>query len=634
MALEPSAYLILTRSVAAQVTLAEALVPGDLPPAPPAVKRLNEMVWEVRGKLEKVPKAALKELIELNGVYVSEKATPAGMLHGIADGLICGKLPPCPWCAGYSLELEGTLLRCYGYQTGSTHCTFKATTGPDLFGGPCVPTQADPKVLERTAAWILTPPIQRALKGWVAPPDAPVHKLAGASGGGGGGGGAAVAGGAGAAAAPVAAGNGVGASAVDEAPSEDEEVPPEQVMAGMSFATIGTLSPSSAELQALIVEHGGTFIAGSIGDGSVVTHLIASEAEVRKPAGKKASKYAAALEAGVPIVSSKYVLALAGMCDTDEEEEEEEEAVEVVEVVAPPGKRPKVVSGGATADDAIELGDDDDDDDDEEVEVDFDRLTVPKLREMCAHGGLDTSGRKPVLVARLKEAGGSSGGRQQKRKSVDGVGGKPAKAAKGGAGSSSAGGEPVVGAKLRQRKHMTKYLLDGQAGPKLPSISSVLSLQEARAAQQKSKEPPPRKMLPEIEPKSALVTVSTGSGLGSGWAVYVDEFNLAYNCTLNQMDIRTGVNKCAGCPAAPTPPTPSSHPAVHAPLTRAATLPASPSRDGARVRTIVTDTTRCNSLSTARLPRPSTPSGRRGGASAARRAAAATTGRVGASTTT
>jgi poly [ADP-ribose] polymerase len=81
-------------------------------PQPAEVKRLNEMVWEVRGRLEKVPKNALRELIEANGVYVSDKATPPAMLHGIADGLVCGKLPPCPWCSGHSLELEGTLVRC------------------------------------------------------------------------------------------------------------------------------------------------------------------------------------------------------------------------------------------------------------------------------------------------------------------------------------------------------------------------------------------------------------------------------------------------------------------------------------------------------------------------------------------
>ena len=36
--------------------------------------------------------------------------------------------------------------------------------------------------------------------------------------------------------------------------------------------------------------------------------MVATEAEVNKAAGKRATKYAAALEGGVPIVSVNYVL--------------------------------------------------------------------------------------------------------------------------------------------------------------------------------------------------------------------------------------------------------------------------------------------------------------------------------------
>ena len=93
------------------------------------------------------------------------------MLHGIADGLICGKLPKCPWCDGRSLELEGNLLRCYGYQNGSTHCTYKSCVAPpdgceELFGSVAAPTRTDPALLKREGPWKLTPTIERALKGW------------------------------------------------------------------------------------------------------------------------------------------------------------------------------------------------------------------------------------------------------------------------------------------------------------------------------------------------------------------------------------------------------------------------------------------------------------------------------------
>ena len=242
--------------------LAEKIAPHAKDMQPPEVKRVNEMMWELKDliKNKKVTMDALKELITENGVYVSEKATPPAMLHGIADGLINGKLAPCPWCDSNSLEQEGTLIRCYGYSQGSTHCTFKANAGPDLFGGPAATTQAEDKVKTRVGTWTLNPTFQRALKDWKPPPDAPVHKLTG-GGGGGGGGAAAAANGGGKAA---ASGKGKAkAAVVEETPSEDEDdVAPGTEMAGMSFACVGSLkNPNAAELQELIEAHSGKFVS-------------------------------------------------------------------------------------------------------------------------------------------------------------------------------------------------------------------------------------------------------------------------------------------------------------------------------------------------------------------------------------
>jgi hypothetical protein len=113
-----------------QIALAEKLSPGAAAAPPSAemkrVQRINEMVWDVKERIGKMKKEALREIIEENGVFVSEKATPVGMVHGIADGLVCGRLAACPWCKGHSLEQEGSLIRCYGYINGSTHCTYKS----------------------------------------------------------------------------------------------------------------------------------------------------------------------------------------------------------------------------------------------------------------------------------------------------------------------------------------------------------------------------------------------------------------------------------------------------------------------------------------------------------------------------
>ena len=56
------------------------------------VQRTSEMMWEVKDLLEKVPKNALREVLTENGIFVSDKASPAAMLHGLADGLLGGKV--------------------------------------------------------------------------------------------------------------------------------------------------------------------------------------------------------------------------------------------------------------------------------------------------------------------------------------------------------------------------------------------------------------------------------------------------------------------------------------------------------------------------------------------------------------
>ena len=486
------------------------------------------------------------------------------MLHGVADGLIYGKLPKCPWCDGRSLELEGNLLRCYGYQNGATHCTYKSCVPPpegtdELFGSAAAPTRTDPTLLKREGAWTLTPTIQRALKGWMPPADAPVHGgAAGAAAG------AASGSGSGSSAAGVseggkkkAGGKAVAVAAVAAEPeSEDEaEVPEGAEMVGMSFACIGALRYSTADLQEMIEAHGGKFVSGSIGDGSVITHLIASEAEARKPVGKQSQKYAAALSGGVPIVSVEYALALCNELEEEEEGEamameamEADDEVEEVEEV----KMGKAAGsgagggggGGGSLEAAIEL------DTSEDEEEDYQSMKVPDLRERCKQKGLEHAGKKADLVARLVQAAGSPSAasavaaqpaaKKQKTAAAPSPRKSRGKAAAGSAPSAPA--KRAVGALLRQRKHMAAYLLDGGRGFKLASVASCLAKAAARAEKEEAKKPPPRKKLPDIEPKSAVTRVDPEAAMGTA-AIYVDSYNLAYNCTLNLMDIRTGVNK-------------------------------------------------------------------------------------------
>ena len=576
-----------------QLSLADSFMPGFSAKAPSTeqkrVERLNEMVWEVKAVLEKFPKAALKEVLELNGVYCSDKATPAGMLHGLVDGLVCGLLPACPWCGGQSLEMEGSLVRCYGYVSGSTHCAYRATVPPlggqELFGSAATDKQAEPAVLQRTRALQMTPALTRALKSWKLPMDAPVRQL-GSGGGGansnGGGNGSSGGGGGGG-----AGGRGVAAATDDEPvdepvdePSADEEgVDAADTMLGMRFASIGTLRPPAAELKEIVTAHGGTWVEGAIGDGSIITHLIASEAEVRKPVGKRSAKYSAALEGGVPIVSAAYVLALAGELPEEDAQDEigGEEAVPVPKRARGAADKGAGSSGDAIDVDALEeepmeVVEDEreakEEEEEEEEEEALASLKVAELRAMLSAKGLEVSGRKAALVQRLVDCrtakraktgtglaggivaasgvadGGASGGSKRRLPSNasaaapkgEGIAATvpPAKPA-----SRPAGPRPS-GVLLRQRKHMAAYLLAGELGPKLPSVAS--GVREAAAREAAAPQPKPRVKLPTIMPGSALLTVDPEAAMGDA-SVYVDEYNLAYNVVLNDADLRTGVNK-------------------------------------------------------------------------------------------
>ena len=414
-----------------QLSIAERFVPG-VSSAPPSaemkrVRRLNEMVWEVRDRLGKVKKDALKELIELNDVFVSEKAKPDSMLHGIADGLVNGRLPACPWCHGRSLELEGTMLRCYGYMNGATHCQYKscvppAEGSPHLFGSPCTPDLTDPALLKRDAPWQLTEAVRRALKEWSPPADAPVRAL---DGGGGPAGssatpapGAANGGKKGKKRAPSAQGGGGGGGSGGVGGggdvSEEEVVAEEDVMVGMSFASIGSVRPAAAELQALVESRGGRWVSGDIGDGSAITHLVASEAEARKPAAKRSVKYTAALEGGVPIVPPAFVLALTGIAPAEDTAEEAEVAEGTAGASGAKenedngGKRGRDGAASAPIDvdafDAAPVVDvDEEGGEGEEEEQDLSKLKVAELKARLEAAGLPTAGKKPELVVRLNE---------------------------------------------------------------------------------------------------------------------------------------------------------------------------------------------------------------------------------------
>ena len=167
-------------------------------------------------------------------------------------------------------------------------------------------------------------------------------------------------------------------------------------MVGLTFASVGSTDPPAAALQQLVAAHGGAWVSGGIGDGGGITHLVSTAAEARKPKGKKAAKYAAALENHVPIVSADYVRALAGEAvEVEPAEEAMEEAAEA---------KPKAAAKRKAAAAApIDLDSDSSEDAPiaEAVEEDLSKLKVAELRDRLEQRGLDSSGKKAVLVERL-----------------------------------------------------------------------------------------------------------------------------------------------------------------------------------------------------------------------------------------
>ena len=445
-------------------------------------KEASAMLWGVAEAIAGVPKPKLKEALELNGRMFGDKASPFELRHTIADGLLNGRLPPCPWCKCEALEQEGGLITCRGYLEGATACEFKQTAYGVMGSKATAAAEAVP--LERVP-WVAHPAVEKSLhKAGGLPAAAPSRRLGGAGG--------AAAAPSGAAGGSAGAGGAAAAAVDDGAASEDEEgIATAQVMAGMSFACVGSVRPSAKELQRIIEEHGGAWVAGSIGDGSCLTHLLSTAAEGLKPTAKQSAKYATALAAGLPVVSGDFVLALARQLP--------EADADAAVAPAPAPKRAKGVAAKAEAEAAAAAAE-------AEEEVPLESLKVAELRERLVARGLGSDGKKAVLLARLQQAvaeqGSASGGGsaanpmllddedevrvlpsspdeepKEEEPKAEEEGGKRkkralpssfasgAKAKTEAAAAAAAAVEATQGAKLRQRKHMQACLLDTNPHP-------------------------------------------------------------------------------------------------------------------------------------------------------------------------
>ena len=547
-----------------QVKLAQALKqPLELAkPCVSRTKRINEMVWEVYDLISSVPKKLLRDALEQNQRFVTDKMSPYELAYTISDLVVNGMLPACPFCSCEALVGEGGQIRCAGFAAGTSACSFNVVVEPVLGGQ--VGSDEMRKRTVRSGTFELTPALEKALKKWSMPPDAPVRSV----GGGG---------------APCDA-----VCAAAESASEDEEDPPPgYAMAGLAVASVGSTSPDATELRALVEANGGEWIHGSVGDGSCLSLLVTAPAELDKK--KPAVKLATALSAGVPVVSADYLLLLAGVEPGKR-------------TAAKPAARPMSKSKGAPSAERnappLTGGGAGDTLDTDEVSS----MRVAELRSHLEARGLSTSGTKPVLVKRLHCAAQSEAALRSELHFEDARKGKakverprqaqppPPKRVKTGAAGAPTAPPPIKGVLLRQRKHMQPFLLrpEAGAGARLPRLAAAIEQKKAAEVRSAHTKKPPRTFLPPVMVGSALSKVNAPAGprtaerLHAGkiqlaphivrcltpshldaaypsrligpqvepgahkpasTEVYIDEYNLAWHAVLNSVNLSEGTNK-------------------------------------------------------------------------------------------
>ena len=88
-------------------------------------RKRNVALNKASAHLSELPTQLLRSIFEANDLVFSERAKAISLARDIADNLFYGKLPPCPTCNTNGLYQSGTDIRCHGWFSASTKCTFK-----------------------------------------------------------------------------------------------------------------------------------------------------------------------------------------------------------------------------------------------------------------------------------------------------------------------------------------------------------------------------------------------------------------------------------------------------------------------------------------------------------------------------
>jgi len=84
----------------------------------------NQKIWELKEELKKLSKNELKEILNLNNQ--PDTGGIPDLISRVADGILNGKIPPCPQCnnSGGHLHYEDGKYICHGNISAWTKCTF------------------------------------------------------------------------------------------------------------------------------------------------------------------------------------------------------------------------------------------------------------------------------------------------------------------------------------------------------------------------------------------------------------------------------------------------------------------------------------------------------------------------------
>ena len=479
----------------------------------PKYRQRNMWIQNAALHLSEAPVAILRAVFEANDMVFSDRAKAIALARQIADNIFFGKLPLCPTCNTNGLYQDGTDIRCHGWFSASTKCTFKfrlenlLQNRPKNFGSLPVGDEMIKSRLSRSGMISIPEDVasHKIFKTFIVPKELQAERKRMAKSAG------------------VAAGGGVATSVISTFDSEDEDsADVENWLVGMKFVFCGLPSNEVAELSDKIIKHGGVVYEDVIVAGpDRTTHLVVGEDELFKD--PKSARYRKSNDAGIPIVKSEFVEAA-----TNETEVSEMKTTSV-EIVGRSKKLPNALINGIyklVENETVN---------DRPVFKNHKSLHLyysskgkwkiaPSLDEGKGHVAinLDSKAETPGEISGVWDVFGGKENGFAPDPNVHVV-------KKTNMASSS-----VYGPLLRQRKYLKQFVVEGAVGKKLPKIKEAILGPQKRS----------KKRLPPI-PGSPILTVDEECmEQFAGPIIYADtSTNDVYNVLLTKTDSATNVNK-------------------------------------------------------------------------------------------